>query len=98
MASAKTRPDPMQDFAAPVSHVAGVEAAVDYLVCAEVCVPGSATVTLTYEGSIYAPLLDQGSIVVTGFVNLYGPVSGTGLAYLKTGYPARMAKRCGGAA
>ena len=35
-------------------------------------------VTLDFGGSIYAPLLDQGSIVVTGFVNLYGPVSGTG--------------------
>jgi hypothetical protein len=32
MASAKTRPSPMQDFAACVSHAEGVEATVDYLV------------------------------------------------------------------
>ena len=32
MASAKTRPGPMQDFAACVSHAEGVEATVDYLV------------------------------------------------------------------
>ena len=32
MASAKTRPSPVQDFAACVSHAEGVEATVDYLV------------------------------------------------------------------
>ncbi|MDE2576894.1 MAG: Hint domain-containing protein [Rhodospirillales bacterium] len=44
--------------------------------------------TVTYDGQIHAPILDQGTLIANGAVTLYGAVSGTGTLLIQAAQSA----------